>query len=252
MTTQFNLVQEITSLNFSYERKYNEENIFSAIRHARDLFDYENYLSPLISKIAPHLYARLKAEDEMEPYYKLVKPNFLSELKKEVSRLGEEEKNFEINLKRDLVVQINFLLEDLSRYNKKTEIDKNHQKITIEDFFQRNKPNFLIILRANEELGLSMVKDSKIIHLQFLFFSHFSEIFKKYIYSLSKNTELTRVVKTYFYYSPLDLKKYYETNDLLTLDPHLGSIKNSKINIRLMKHFLDEKTYNIIKSIALK
>ncbi len=256
MNNAFSLVQEIMSLNFAYDTKYQEDNLFASIHETKMLFEYDNYLKPLTEKIIPHLYTRHKAGDDLNQYYKLIKVQFLPEVKKELAKLEADEKNFEINLKRDLVLQMNFLHEDLQKYNKGTETDKNHQKIAIEDFFTRNKANFLIIIKAHPELGLSLVRDSKIIHLQFLFFSNFGDLFKKYFYTLNKKEEFARVFKTYFYYSPIDLKKYYQANNLLALDDSIkGDVltaKNVKINIRLIKHFLDEKLYLSAKEVCLK
>lgn len=256
MNNAFSLVQEIMSLNFAYDTKYQEDNLFASIEETKMMFEYENYLKPLSEKIIPHLYTRKKAGDDLNQYFKLIKVQYLSDVKREIARLEQEEKNFEINLKRDLVLQINFLHEDLQKYNKGTETDKNHQKVTIEDFFSKNKANFLIIIKAHPELGLSLVRDSKIIHLQFLFFSSFGDQFKKYFYSLNKKEEFVRVFQTYFYYSPIDLKKYYQANNLLALDSSLKAdlltAKNVKINIRLIKHFLDEKLYLSAKEICLR
>lgn len=249
--TEFSIVKDIMQLNFEYDRLLADADLFRASEREKIMFNFENYQKPLCEEIAPKIFMLMRAGDttSMEPYFKVVKKPFVDDLKKTIDKLRKNETSFDIDLKNQLLTQIQVMECDLEEYQKANETDKNHQKEIVEGFFTKNKALFSTLLNANIELALSLIKETKVLHLQFLFFSNFSSQYKTFFSSL-KSADLGRVFKVYFYYSPIDLKEYYASCNLLSTDRYLpssmtGPIK--KVNLRLIKHTLKPSTYQAAK-----
>lgn len=243
MQSSKEIINNIMQINYAYDNAFKEQKIELAQNYEKLIFDYEHYLKPMTNKVIPYLFLKKKSGSDLKEIMKTIKAGFINDIKKELNRLELEEKNFDINLKKNLMHQVLFLQEEISFLNKKTENDKNKQKEKIEDFFNNKKAEFITLLKNNPELFLSLIREIKIIHLQFLFFLSFAEQIKTYLNSL-KEEDYNKIMNVYFYYSPLDFKDYYNTNNLLSSDPYIDiKVVIAKINLRMIKHILSNEQY---------
>lgn len=246
------IIQNIMQINYAYDEKFRENKMDLAQNYEKLVFDYENYLKPMTNKVIPFLYQQYKLKEDINEYLKLIKIYFLPEIKKELSRLELEEKNFDINLKKTLQHQIEFLYEDIIKYPE----NKEKQKIKIEAFFNDRKAEFITLFKSNPELFLSLIRETNIIHLQMLFFINFKTSLQEYLNSLTEEG-FKKLIQVYFYYSPLDFKEYYSNADinLTSPDPFVEKSNNKnktsikQINLRLIKHIISSEKYNNSKKL---
>lgn len=205
--------------------------------------DSSGYINNIETHILPNIYLLHSRIEDTSKYVHLMQHQGV--LKGKIDEMYQNPGNYASDVVKGLAQNVELLYKNVEIYNKNDATDKEHQKSTIKDFFSKYQEEFSIAFKHSPEAIFQILSSCKIIYLQMLFFSKFKKVVKDFLGSIGRNQAVI-LLKKYFYSTPVSLKNYSNSNDMLSrADFDMGRYNAQKINVELIDALLDKKTRDL-------